>query len=69
MNQSNKKPSNEYIRYSGIAFQMIAIILIGVFGGLKLDKLLSLKFPVFTLLLITLALILAIYTAIKDFIK
>lgn len=69
MKQNNKKQISDFARYSGIAFQMIAIILIGAFGGLKLDKFLSLKFPIFTLLLITIAIALAIYTAIKDFIK
>lgn len=36
-----KRPLNTYARYSGIAFQMIAIILVGTFVGVKLDE----KFP------------------------
>jgi len=31
------KPSNDYIKYSGIAFQMIAIIGILTFIGYKID--------------------------------
>ena len=48
---------------------MTAIILLGVFGGKKLDNWLELKKPVFTAVLSLLAVILAIYYAIKDLIK
>jgi hypothetical protein len=48
---------------------MIATMLIGVFGGIELDKWLNLNFPVFTLLLTIISVILAIYLAIKDFIR
>ena len=44
-------PVNSYLKYSGLAFQLLAAI--GLFGwlGYKLDQYLSLKFPVFMLLL------------------
>lgn len=64
-----KKRLNDYARYSGMAFQMIAIILIGVFAGIKLDEYLSLKFPVFTLLLTLLSVFLSMYFVMKDFLK
>ncbi len=48
---------------------MIAIILIGVFGGMKIDKWLETKKPVFTALLSVLAVILAIYYSIKDLLR
>lgn len=60
---------NTYARYSSLAFQMIFIILAGVFGGIELDKWLDWRFPVFTVVLSILGVILAIYYAIKDFIK
>jgi F0F1-type ATP synthase assembly protein I len=60
---------NTYARYSSLAFQMMFIILAGVFGGIELDKWLDWKFPVFTLVLSFLGVILAIYYAIKDFLK
>jgi hypothetical protein len=47
---------------------MIAIILVGVFGGLYLDKLFNFSFPVFTLPFSLIFVGLAIYIAIKDFI-
>jgi len=67
--KDNKNNMNSYAKYSSLAFQMVAIIMIGVFGGLKLDQFLNLKFPLFTLVLSLLSVILAIYYAIKDFIK
>jgi len=49
--------------------QMMFIILAGVFAGFRLDKWLAWRFPVFTFILTILAIIIAIYTAIKDFLK
>jgi F0F1-type ATP synthase assembly protein I len=44
------KPVNAYMKYSGLAFQLLASI--GIFGwlGYKLDRYLSLGFPAFMLL-------------------
>ena len=68
-----KSPGNKGIRdfgrYSGIAFQMIGIILITTWGGIKLDKLTGTTKPVFTIILSLLGVFAAIYTAVKDFIK
>ena len=64
--KSNPSQVNSYARYSGLAFQMIAIILVGVFGGIKLDELVKWDFPVFTLVLTLLAVILSMYYAVKD---
>jgi hypothetical protein len=58
-----------YARYSSLAFQMFAIIGAGIFGGVKLDQWLQLKFPVFTLILSLLSVAAAIYFAIKDLIR
>jgi F0F1-type ATP synthase assembly protein I len=48
---------------------MIAIILIGVFGGMKLDQLLKLQFPIFTVVLSLMSVVLAMYYVVKDLIK
>lgn len=64
-----KKSLDNYTRYSSIAFQMLIIILIGVFGGIKLDAWLKMKVPVFTIILSILSVILAIYTVTKDLLK
>lgn len=47
---------------------MMAIILIGVFGGKKLDDIFEKK-SLFTIIFATFSVIVAIYFAIKDFIK
>ena len=58
-----------YARYTGLGIQMVIIILITVWGGIKLDELFLLKTPVFTIVLSLLGVAAAIYTAIKDFIR
>jgi len=67
--KSKRSQLNNYGRYSGLAFQMIAIILAGVFGGMKLDDLVKWEYPVFTLVLTILAVILSMYYAVKDLIR
>ena len=61
---------NSYLKYAGMAFQMGAVITIGVFGGKKLDSWLGFtKVPVFTLVLSLVSIAAAIYLSIKDFLK
>ena len=48
-----KKPKssqayNAYLKYSGLAFQMIAVIGLSLWAGMSLDQYLNLKFPAFT---------------------
>jgi F0F1-type ATP synthase assembly protein I len=63
------KGLNDFGKYSGIAFQMVAVIALTTWGGIKLDKLAGFEKPVFTIILSLLGVFAAIYTAIKDFIK
>jgi F0F1-type ATP synthase assembly protein I len=65
--QKPKKKLDDFIRYSSLAFEMIVIMGLGVFAGVKIDKWLGLSFPVFTLILMILAVIGAIYYAIRKF--
>lgn len=75
--KDRKKPEKQqennglksFAKYSGLGIQMIVIILITVWGGIKLDKLFALDTPVFTIILSLLGVFAAIYTAIKDFIR
>ncbi len=67
--EDKRKKLSSYAKYSNLAFQMIAIILIGVFGGMKLDEWLKLSFPIFTVVLSVAAVLLSMYYAVKDFIK
>ena len=70
-NQKNlqNKGVRDFARYSGMAFQMISIILVTVWGGVKLDKLTGWHTPVFTIVLSLLGVFAAIYTSLTDFIK
>ncbi|HWY37507.1 MAG TPA: AtpZ/AtpI family protein [Bacteroidia bacterium] len=70
----DKKPrptnSNSVLKYSGMAFQILAAILLGFFGGMKLDEYLGFKkVPVFTLVLGLLGVVAGVYLSIKDFLK
>jgi F0F1-type ATP synthase assembly protein I len=67
--EKTAKSLSNYAKYSNLAFQMIAIILIGVFGGIKIDHWLTLNFPLFTVILSLLATGAAIYFAVKDLLK
>ncbi|WP_224995427.1 AtpZ/AtpI family protein [Cesiribacter sp. SM1] len=45
-NQQKQSQLNSYLRYSGLAFQMMAVIGLAVWGGMKLDAWLGMRFPV-----------------------
>jgi len=68
-NNSNKKRPNSFLRYSGMAGQMIAIIVLFTLGGLELDERLNTKTPYFTGGLTVIGVILAMYFAVKDLLK
>jgi len=68
-NKEPRPPLESYARYSSLAFQMFAIIGLGIFGGVKLDQWLKIGFPVFTVLLSIISVAAAIYTAVKDLLK
>jgi hypothetical protein len=65
--QKPKRKVDDFIRYSSLAFEMIIIMGIGVFAGVKIDHWLELNFPAFTLGLMVLSVIGAIYHAIRKF--
>ena len=66
--KGKRPPLESYARYSSLAFQMFAIIGLGIFGGVKLDQWIDTGFPVFTVLLSIISVAAAIYTAVKDLI-
>ena len=69
---NQKKPQkqlNNYVRYSSLAFQMLGIILVGVFGGMKLDQIIRWEFPVFTVVLSILGVFGSMFFAVKDLLK
>ncbi len=65
----SKKKIDLFIRYSSLAFEMMLIMATGVFAGYKIDQWLELSFPAFTLGLMILSVIGAIFYAIRNFLK
>lgn len=68
MKSDPKKNLDQYARYSSMAFQMLVIILAGVFGGFKIDQWLHTR-PVFTVILSLIAVFLSIYFVVKDLLR
>jgi F0F1-type ATP synthase assembly protein I len=64
-----RKQPNSFLKYSGMAGQMIAIMLVFAFGGIKLDEYCETTKPFYTGGLTILGVILAMYFMIKDLIK
>ena len=67
--EKEKKKLNAYAKYSSISIQMALIIVIGAFGGKKLDAFLNLSFPIFALSMSVVSVFIAVFIAIKDIIK
>lgn len=68
-NPEKESGLKNYAKYSSIGIQMLAIILIGVYGGVKLDELIFWEFPIFTIILSILSVFLAIYYVVRDLLK
>jgi len=65
-NRKKSNPLNAYARFSAIGFQMIVIIGLGVFGGVKLDEKYPNKYRLFTIILSLLAIGGALYSVIRQ---
>lgn len=63
------KNYSQYARYSGMATQMILVLLAAVFGGKKIDEYFGLRFPAFTLGLSLFGLFAVIYILIRSVTK
>ncbi|MFK8102999.1 MAG: AtpZ/AtpI family protein [Saprospiraceae bacterium] len=57
------------MKYSGMAFQMGAIILAGTLLGKKLDSYLAAEIPYLTIVFALLSIFAALYISLKDLIK
>ena len=56
---------NAYLKYTGLAFQMLAAIGLAVWAGLSLDGYLELKFPIFLVIFILMAVVASLVLIIK----
>jgi len=63
------KGLRDFGKYSGLAFEMIAIILLATLGGVKLDEHTGWKIPVFTIIFSLSGVFIALYISLKDFIR
>ena len=63
------KPLNNYVKFSGMAFQMGATIALGAWGGSKLDEYLNMDSKVFIIILSLLSIGIAMYMVIRDVIN
>ncbi len=53
--KKNRKSGNSYLKYSGLGFQMVAIIMAALWLGSKIDTKFNFDPPYFTILFILLA--------------
>ncbi|MCC6252434.1 MAG: AtpZ/AtpI family protein [Bacteroidia bacterium] len=72
--KSRKLPDSKFntkniLRYSGMGLQMGAIMLLGVWGGMKLDEKFGNTNNLFTAILTVFAVFVAVYFTIKDLIR
>jgi len=58
-----------YAKYSSLAIQMIVIIVGAAFGGREIDKYVNWEFPVFTVSLTILSVIVAVIYAMRGLFK
>lgn len=66
---SRKKQLSEYARYSAMGFQMAVVIFVCTWAGTKLDDLLGLTVPVFTLVFSLLSVVLVMWYFVRSFLK
>ncbi len=71
MNQqkNNKRKFDNFIRYSGLGFEMMAIIAIFTFAGYKIDQWMENEFKGFTLGLMVFSVIIAIIYGTRNLLK
>ena len=67
--RSEKKSLNSLARLSGLAVQLVISLLIAAFGGRALDRYFELNIPIFTLILLFLALFGVLYLTIRSVIR
>ncbi|MBN1822480.1 MAG: AtpZ/AtpI family protein [Prolixibacteraceae bacterium] len=66
---NNKNKFDSFIRYSGLGFEMLAIIALGTFGGYKLDQWLKTDFNWFTLILMVFSVVISIFYGVRNLLK
>ncbi|MFC5270728.1 AtpZ/AtpI family protein [Adhaeribacter terreus] len=69
LKENTKKTANAFVRYSGMAFQMIAVLLLAAYSGQWLDDHFQNEQPWFTLVLLLIGVTASMYLIIKTVTK
>jgi len=64
--EQKEKRSNNFAQYSGLGFQMLAIIGVFAFAGYKIDAYRNSSKPIFTALLGVAGVVISLYQVIKQ---
>jgi len=64
--QKAKEQLNNFAQFTGIGFQMLITIGLGVFAGVKLDEYYPNQYSVFTIVLSFVAIAISLYSVIKQ---
>lgn len=67
--KNNKSKFDNFIKYSSLGFEMMAIIGIGTWGGYKIDQWMGNQFKAFTFGLMVLSVVLSILYGIRNLLK
>lgn len=65
-NQKKNNPLNAYARFSAIGFQMIVVIGLGVYAGIKLDEKYPNRYKLFTIIFSLFAIGIALYSVVRQ---
>lgn len=68
-NQKNKNKFDAFIRYSSLAFEMMAMIALGTFLGYKIDQWMDNEFKGFTLGLMILSVVGSVIYSTRNILK
>jgi ATP synthase protein I len=68
-NDNKRRAVDDYLKYSGLAFQLAAVLIVGVLAGKWLDNYFSTSRPYFTALLALVSLAVGMYASLKDLIR
>jgi len=69
LQNNNKNKFDNFIRYSSLGFEMMAIIGAGTFGGYKIDQWMKNEFKGFTLGFMILSVIMAIFYSTRNLLR
>ena len=69
VNDSDKGKLQSYLKYSGLAFQMLMVLGLAAYAGMRLDAYVGNRNPWFTILLMVLGVVGSIYKIIVSVMK